>query len=54
LTFYECKRLIIALPDIHSLAEKVKKDERLRIVDGGDSRADSVREGFEMFDVIRT
>ena len=48
LTFNECKRIIIALPNIHSLGEKVKKDERVRIIEGGDSRADSVREGFNM------
>ena len=36
------------MPDIHSLDEKVKKDERIRIIEGGDSRADSVREGFNM------
>ena len=46
LTFNECKRIIIALPDIHSIDEKVKKDERIKIIEGGDSRADSVREGF--------
>ena len=48
LTFNECKKIIIALPDIHSLDEKVKKDERIKIIEGGDSRADSVREGFNV------
>ena len=48
LTFNECKRIIIALPDIHSIDEKVKKDERIKIIEGGDSRADSVREGFDV------
>ena len=48
LTFNECKRIIIALPEIHSLDKKVKKDERIRIIEGGDSRADSVRKGFNM------
>ena len=48
LTFHECKKIIIALPNIHSIDEKVKKDERIRIIEGGDSRADSVREGFNV------
>ena len=48
LTFNECKKIIIALPDIHSIDEKVKKDERIKIIEGGDSRADSVREGFNV------
>ena len=48
LTFNECKKIIIALPDMHSIDEKVKKDERIKIIEGGDSRADSVREGFNM------
>ena len=48
LTFNECKKIIIALPDIHPIDEKVKKDERIKIIEGGDSRADSVREGFNV------
>ena len=48
LTFNECKKIIIALPGIHSIDEKVKKDERIKIIEGGDSRADSVREGFNV------
>ncbi len=48
LTFNECKKIIIALPDIHSLDEKIKKDARIKIIKGGDSRADSVREGFNV------
>ena len=48
LTFNECKKIIIALPDMHSIDEKVKKDERIKIIEGGDSRAASVREGFNV------
>ena len=48
LSFKECKKIIIALPDIHLFDKKIKKDERIKIIEGGDSRADSVREGFNV------
>ena len=48
LSFKECKKMIIALPDIHSLDKKIIKQERIKIIKGGDSRADSVREGFNV------
>ena len=48
LSFKECKKIIIALPDIHLFDKKNKKDERIKIIEGGDSRADSVREGFNV------
>ena len=48
LSFKECKKIIIALPDIHSLDKKIIKQERIKIIKGGDSRADSVREGFNV------
>ena len=48
LTFNECKKIIIALPDINSIDKKIKKDERIKIIEGGDTRADSVREGFDV------
>ena len=48
LSFKECKKMIIALPDIHSLDKKIIKQERIKIIEGGDSRADSVREGFNV------
>ena len=48
LTFNECKKIIIALSDIDTFEKKIKKDERIKIIEGGDSRADSVREGFNV------
>ena len=48
LSFKECKKIIITLPDIHSYDRKNVEDERIRIIEGGDSRADSVREGFNV------
>ena len=48
LSFKECKKIIIALPDINSFDKKIKKDERIKIIEGGDSRADSVRESFNV------
>jgi 2-C-methyl-D-erythritol 4-phosphate cytidylyltransferase len=48
LSFKECKKIIIALPDIHLFDKKIFKQERIKIIEGGDSRADSVREGFNV------
>ena len=48
LSFKECKKIIIALPYIHTFDKKIFKQERIKIIEGGDSRADSVREGFKM------
>jgi len=48
LSFKECKKIIITLPDIHSFDKKIVKQERIKTIEGGDSRADSVREGFDV------
>ena len=46
LSFKECKSIIIALSNTHIFEKKFKNDERIKMIEGGDSRADSVREGF--------
>ena len=46
LSFKECKSIIIALSNTRTFEKKFKNDERIKIIEGGDSRADSVREGF--------
>ena len=46
LSFKECKSIIIALSNTHIFEKKFKNDERITMIEGGDSRADSVREGF--------
>ena len=48
LSFKECRKIIIALPDLHSFDKKIINQERIKIIEGGDSRADSVREGFNV------
>ena len=48
LSFKECKSIIIALSNTHIFEKKFKNDERIKIIEGGDSRADSVREGFNV------
>ena len=48
LSFKECKKIIITLPDIHSFDKKIIKQERINTIEGGDSRADSVKEGFDV------
>tara|TARA_B100001027_G_scaffold1985_1_gene1351 strand:+ start:40 stop:732 length:693 start_codon:yes stop_codon:yes gene_type:complete len=48
LSFKECKKIIITLPEIHSFDKKIIKQERIKTIEGGDSRADSVREGFDV------
>ena len=48
LSFKECKKIIITLPDIYSFDKKIIKQERIKTIEGGDSRADSVREGFDV------
>ena len=48
LSFKECRKIIIALPDLHSFDKKIINQERIKIIEGGDTRADSVREGFDM------
>ena len=40
LSFKECRKIIIALPDLHSFDKKIINQERIKIIEGGDSRAD--------------
>ena len=47
LTFKECKKIVIAISNLDDFHHPLLKDSRIEIIQGGNSRADSVRRCFD-------
>tara|TARA_B100000902_G_scaffold386645_1_gene429574 strand:+ start:401 stop:1093 length:693 start_codon:yes stop_codon:yes gene_type:complete len=47
LNFKECKRIIVAVSNINAIPEDLTKDSRIEIIEGGQTRGESVRKCFD-------
>ena len=47
LNFKECKKIIIAVSNLNAIPKDLTQDSRIEIIEGGQSRAESVRKCFD-------
>ena len=47
LSFKECKNIIVAVSKLDTLSDQILKDEKIKIIEGGASRAESVKLSFD-------